>query len=264
MSSGEYSADMEQTKQLLENIKIAFLESLPEKCSEQEILVLALNGIEEPEFTDIYDELYRGVHSLKGSAGTYGIPVISTVCHHLEDYIEGLNGQVSNVDDDFITQCLGYLDLIRKAAKEATTDNPDFSFVTDKLASLLNQASAVLKPVLVIESSSAVAMLYKDTLSKFPLDITIVNDGIEALQLLLHKHFYFIITGKALKSLNGSAVISALRASESANSKIKTVMISSATNIKFCLGSKPDFLIKRDEDMLEKLIKVVSTIIKKN
>ncbi len=262
MSSDEFSPDIEQTKQLLENIKMAFLESLPEKCSEQEILVLALNGVEEPEFTDIYDEFYRGVHSLKGSAGTYGIPVISTVCHQLEDYMDSLNGKASNVDDDFITQCLSYLDLIRKAAKEAITDAPDFSFVDEKLKSISSQASTDLKPVLVIESSCAVAMLYKDSLAKFPLDITIVNDGIEALQLLLHKHFHFIITGKALKSLNGSAVISALRASESANSKIKTVMISSAINMKFCLGSKPDFLIRRDEDMVNRLTKVVSTLIK--
>jgi len=261
MASRKASAELDEAQHLLDNLKITFLETLPERCNEQDILVLALDGADQSEFTPTYDELYRSVHSLKGSAGTHGIQIISVICHQLEDFMEGLNGKSDNVNQDFINHCLSYLDLIRKAGTEAATDNPDFDFVQEALKSIHNLPFTSRKSVLIVESSTSMAMLYKDALSELPLQITMIDDGLKALELLLHKRFNFIITGKALKTLNGAALISALRSSESPNTKIKTIMLSSTSNMTFRMGSKPDYLIQRDERMHVRLATVVTKII---
>ncbi len=261
MSAANSTSDINQVKQLLDNLKFSFLEALPERCNEQDILVLALEGLDETEFTEVYDELYRNIHSLKGSAGTHGIQLISTICHHLEEQLEGLNGQTSKVDNKFVSHCLHYLDLIRRAGVEAATDTPDFQPIIVELDSNFKQTTVIKKRALIVESSTAMASLYSDALSELPIEITIVTDGLEALKLLLKNRYSFIVTSKSLKTLNGAALVSALKTSESANCNIKTIMISSSEHIKFRRGSRPDCLIQRNEKMIEKLLSIVTEII---
>ena len=128
--------DLSHAEQLLQKLKESFLDELAERCNEMELLVLALAS---PEFAskddvlDNYDELYRKIHSLKGSAGTHGVPLISTICHHFEDRLTFLEDDFGNMNEDFIGVCLAYVDLINNTAEEAMSEDPNYTAIENRL-----------------------------------------------------------------------------------------------------------------------------------
>jgi len=105
------------------------------------------------------------------------------------------------------------------------------------------------------------AMIYKGALDNLSLEITIVSDGMEALGLLLTKKYDFVITSKTVKTLNGAALISALRMSETANSQAKIILLSSSNYLEFGIGIKPDYVILKDSEVSDNLLSVAEEII---
>ena len=71
---------------LMEKMRGDYLAELPVKIQALEVAIHDL-GHPEHDQEALYTEIYRVVHSLKGTAGTYGIHVISTICRQFEDYL---------------------------------------------------------------------------------------------------------------------------------------------------------------------------------
>ena len=91
---------MKEVKAMLAALRLNYLRDLPSHIDELEELVLEL----EREGFDLERcrELYRRVHSLKGSGGTYGMHTLSDVCHPFEDCLSNLIEQLF-VEDQFLT-----------------------------------------------------------------------------------------------------------------------------------------------------------------
>jgi chemotaxis protein histidine kinase CheA len=62
---------------LMAELLAEFLDELPRRCNDLEQAVLSL----ENQSPGAFDELFRQVHSLKGTGGGVGIPIITTICH---------------------------------------------------------------------------------------------------------------------------------------------------------------------------------------
>lgn len=246
-------------EKLLQQLKSLFLEELEERCKEMELLVLSLS--KKGKVKGDYDELYRKIHSLKGIAGTHGVPLVSTICHNFEDRLNTLDDDFGNIDEKFIGECLRYIDLIKSTSDEAMSSAPDYTALEEKLDTIRQVFLDNNLVVLIVESSPLMAHLYQDSISNLPIKTVIVNDGLLALDRLLHERFDFMITGNSLKTLNGVALITALKASESINSDIQTIMITSASNVKFTAGMEPDHLIHRTSELANELLTVVSHLV---
>lgn len=260
-SSQNTALDISHVEQLLQQLKKSFLDELVERCNELELLSLALankGGVD-----DNYDELYRKVHSLKGIAGTHGVPVISTICHHFEDHLNVLEDDFSNIDEDFIDVCLVYVDLIASTAREAMKADPNYTETEKRLEEIRQTLLEDNLAVLIVESSPLMVKVYQNALSQLSVQTIVVGDGLQALERLLQERFDLVITGNALKTLNGVALISALKASESVNSDIHTIMITSTTNIQFPAGVEPDYLIHRTSELAKDLAVVVDGLVPK-
>lgn len=59
-------------------------------------------------------ELYRQVHTLKGSGGTYGLDFLSDICHPFEDLLSAIIETPLLTKQDAIELGLNYVDLMRK------------------------------------------------------------------------------------------------------------------------------------------------------
>lgn len=244
--------------QLLSQLKEAFIAELPERCGELERYVLALQSTPE-EADAVWSELYRKVHSLKGSGGTHGIPVISSICHQFEDCLMVLGPSVGPIDSRYVSACLSYIDLIRRSAEHErlgqTTDTGIFEQALERLRHVWMQNR---RPGLLVESSPLMAMMYQNALQELPVQLTLVDDGLTALQRLMHEHFAFVITAKTVKGLNGIALTYALRASQSPNRKAKVILVS-ASNEKerFPEGLGPDVVVQKNTQLSENLTQAV-------
>ena len=259
MAEESSQAQMSHTLKLLEQLKANFLSELPNQCQELSTLVLSL--AQHPENRGIYEELYRRVHSLKGSAGTHGIHIISQVCHHFEDLLATLDDASTKINNAFTNNCLAYVDLIQDAIKAAQHAHADYTAIEHELEHIKQVLSKDNYRGMVLEPSSMMALMYKDALLSLPVQLALSNSSLSALERLLQERFDFLILGKEQKMLNGAALISALRASGSVNSSIPTIMITSNGNKGIPECGKPDHIIARDTQLTDTLVKAVESVI---
>lgn len=259
MAVNSSQAPLSQTLKLLEQLKENFLSELPEQCQELNALVLSLT--QHPENHNIYDELYRKVHSLKGSAGTHGIHIISQVCHHFEDLLTTLDDASNQINNTFTNNCLSYVDLIQDAIKAAQHAHADFTAIEHELEHIQQILNKDSYRGMVLEPSPMMTLMCKDALSELPVQLVLSSNSLAALERLLQERFDFLILGKEQKMLNGAALISALRASGSINSSIPTIMITSNGSKGIPEYGKPSHIIARDTQLTDNLAKTVESII---
>jgi chemotaxis protein histidine kinase CheA len=208
---------------LLQGMRAAFLDDLQERCDQCDNLLLGLE--KNPEDRVLFDELYREVHSLKGSGGTHGLHIITRICHQLEDCLSHVAEK-----KDFsrsLERALKYVDLLRRVEGYGRMENPDYSGIEADMEVLRQSALQSRKSCLVAESSNMMSRVYQTVLEQHSIQMTLVSNGMQALSRLLHEPFDFAIIGRELQDLNGVAVISALRASHCKNEKLPVIFVSS-------------------------------------
>lgn len=247
-----------QVQKLLLQLRNDYINELSPQCGEIENLVLSLAA----SFKENYEELYRRVHSMKGSAGTHGLEIITSICHHLEEQLNGLEAQGGRVTSLTTDLLLRYVDLMRRARNIAVKNGSDFSDIEKELEKIRQRVLEDQYPVMLVESSGYVKLLCVESLKKLPLNITLEDDGLTALGLLLRNRYSLLITTHEAKTLNGTALISALRASDSVNKNIETIMLTSRDSLQGEMGGeRADYVVNKNTALGDALPRAVREII---
>lgn len=200
--------------ELLEALKAEYLGTLPERISEIESLVLGL-----PDDTDIED-LLRVVHSLKGAAGTHGFHVFTKICHQMEDMMRELINSQKIHTQAAVDILLDYNDLQNTALDIISNNDENFSVIDHKLNKISSTVGNEQRKVLVVEPSSLYASMIESVLNDENCQTKIVSDGFVALENLLMQTYDVVITAMETPTLNGEALLSALRISQDRKSVV--------------------------------------------
>lgn len=230
----------------------SFLHELPEKCHQLEALILKL---EEPTANHraVFDELYRKVHSVKGTGGTLGLPIVTSICHALENSLTAAHG---NYASPFADNCLKYIDLLLQVPEASERGN--VTLIQETLDSLTMANGGELS-VLVIEPSKTFAHSYRKVLQECHARETLVTTGMKALEMLLLEKFDAIITARHLSDISSFGVLCGIRYSDNRNRTTPTIVLASDTaNIPPCVSL--DHVVKRDGLMLENIHKILRHI----
>lgn len=248
---------MEQVKAMLLALRSNYLRDLPSQLDELEELVLDLErtGFE----TEKSRELYRRIHSLKGSGGTYSLHVLSDICHPFEDLISNLLEHPELFNNGFVEIALQYLDLLRSVQETYQGGQEPGSEIKTALHGLRRQASLTLHSALIVDVSEVVIGMLRDILKASHFRIEVVDDGYIALGRVLSEPFDVIITGLEIKRLNGLALIGAIQKSGVRVSKVKTVLLTSTSLA--LKNDKPDFILKKDAELKKNLSLVLAEIV---
>jgi CheY-like chemotaxis protein len=89
--------------------------------------------------------------------------------------------------------------------------------------------------------------------------VTVLDNGLHALERLLHERYHILITGHEVKMLNGLALVSAVRLSHRHNQHIKAILLSSQKPRLFRRDIDPDYTIPRDARFPENLSSTIQT-----
>jgi CheY-like chemotaxis protein len=252
-------ANIAHAQRLLDQLRVGFVAELPDRLEELEELVLKLN--QEKTFQETFETLYRKTHSLKGSAGTFGLPVITQICHQNEECLNHIAGQFHNVNDEFMDNCLAYVDLMRQALDDAQRADGSPSQVEASLAKLRSYLQSERCHGLIVESLKVNTNLYLGVLKSLPIQFSIADNGYQALERLLQQHFDVVITGMELPMLNGAALIAATRLNGRGNRDIKSILITSGDVTHLPESIAPSYVVRRDQHMTERLRQAVREII---
>lgn len=243
-------------ERLLESIRDSFVAELPERCDDLEQLVLALGKMQS--FAAAFEEVYRKVHSLKGSAGTHGLGMLTLISHQFEDLLSTLDQDFAKVNDAIIDTSLRYVDLLRECSLAAADGRRvDAHRVNDTLEKLKFSIFPGEFSCLIVENSKMLARVAQHAIEGLPVAVSIVDNGVAALERLLHEKFDILITSKELPSLNGVALISAVRYSEGVNRDVFTLLLTSKPTFNPPNPGMIDVVLHKDGQLASNLMGIV-------
>jgi len=259
MAAKNENPSLDISKLLIE-LRNAFLAELPARLETIESLILELN--KTPDFSENYKSLFRHVHSLKGSAGTHGLHIVTTVCHALEDEIVTVEGNQAIVSGDLVTAWLGYIDLLRSTMEDFHAGREDFSAVEVTLAEMRDRGKDRQHNGLLVIGAGVHRQMCQLAFNDWPVNLALCENGYHALGRLLHEPFDFLVTNMELPLLNGKALICALRMSNGRNRHIPSVLLTSRTTVRSDRVTDPDYVVLKDATMVRNLGQTTQKIIK--
>ena len=218
---------------LLDNLREGFLDELPGRIDLIEGEVMAAHD------SDSYDELFRMVHSLKGSAGTYNFQLVTKIAHDMEEVMLALMQRQLFSLPSTRDILLKFVDILRDTTETLRESKVPPQDVHERLELLSNEIFAKNISVLVVEPSNVYASLIEFSLESLPIKFTFVSDCLQALENLLIKKYDVLLTSLESPRLNGDAIASAIRLVNNFNKDTEIVLITSLSKDK--ITNKNDF-----------------------
>ena len=232
-----------------------FLKCVPETISTIENYVLSL---EREKFNlSILRNMKGEIHSLKGSAGSYNMNILSTICHKFEDYISEGDEDIFWEDSNNIDTILSFIDLLRTCCRAYVfNDEEKFFNIKKKLNQLTKNAENTGKHILIVEGSKTIAIKLGYFCKERNFIVAYAKDGYEALGRLLHERFDYLITSVQVIPLDGISLIKTIKMIDSNSKNIKTILISSEDKIFNNIEDVIDYKLLKDGALLENLHKI--------
>ncbi len=239
---------------LLRRLRTAYVAQLAGAIAavEKDLRALDRSG----DFATRFEACYRRVYALKSGAGSYGLPILAKIGHQLEEHLHRLAAEPG---EDLLQRCLAHVALMREVQEEVSRGVERFPEVEDRLAELRATLLGPRYSALVVEKSKVNVKLCNDTLKAYPVHVTVVDDGLQALEWLLGQRYHLLITALDVGMLNGLALIAAVRANKRLNHDIQAILVSSSPSLpNFKRDIDPNFTIARDGKFAESLSQAVA------
>jgi chemotaxis protein histidine kinase CheA len=234
---------MNVAAKMLQQLRTTYLNELPMRLNDIEHAFMALekSGFVAEDFNSVF----RLVHSLKGSGGTYGIYEITNICHPLEDCLSEILEHPHKLTKAFADIVLAYIDLLRDVVDDFSFNDECQIDIEKQLQALRQRAFPAMRTALIVERSNAIIVLLRECLRDQHVHAEVVNDGYVALGRALTESFDFVISSMEVHHLNGAAVIAALGLTQGSHTRTKTILL---TTNKASIPSvvKPDFTVVKD------------------
>ena len=259
------AAREEELEAELERERDSYLRELVSTLEEIESLVLDLSGANgDAEQTR---SLARQIHTIKGTAGSLGLDLLSLAAHRMEDLLASERpGQ--DGDDKFIDRLLAQNDLLTSIAEAYLDDNARFlddlrcQVVSGDAAPRADaKLEAHLDRVLIVEPSVATLQFCVKVLQELGSpQVTSVRDGYEALGLLLKEKFDAVITSLQIPTIDGQSLTAVLRTIPGPNAATPVVLLTSAAGALDPAKARPDYVVEKNLGLVNELSAVLQRL----
>jgi len=255
-------SDAVNVNALLGELKKSFIADIPSRLSDMEAMILSADN--EDTFSDNFETLYRQTHSLKGTAGSYGLHIITSICHKFEDALSSTQGKHKPFMQHGMDNWLKYVDLLQTTIESIESGKTDFSDVERRLVQLetLQTGGGEYKHhALIVAASHLYEQICNTAFGDSPIKFSFSRDGHEALGRLLNEPFDIVITDMEAPLLNGMALIGALRLSTNRNRKIRAILLTSTKMEKINRTTDPDYVVLKDSNFANNLTSTIESLI---
>ncbi|TNE65667.1 MAG: hypothetical protein EP335_05160 [Alphaproteobacteria bacterium] len=197
---------------LIDKLRTEFLEASEDSLDAIEAIAnQSLQGTANPD--QAFEEIRRHIHSIKGSAASVGYPIISTIAHRLEDYLDGAH----HLDANLIGGIGKYCDQIREIV--STGREPSSQHIAQLLRALPISAQAggfdikVLDvEVLLVSPSKMISKIVRNELMQCGFRVVRATGAMEAFQLAVRSQPDAMVFAQTLDELSGAELARAFKA----------------------------------------------------
>ena len=199
-------------QEALAQLRQEFIDSSAERLDQIDLLIDRMYNDKGDRNAD-FVEFQRDIHSMKGSAGTYGFDSVTLIAHRLEDFIEAVpdlsNGQLLDVQV--------YVDRIREileSGQNASKERLDDILVTLPTIGPAPTITQELKTVSVflIMPKGVQRKLITQELVSCGFELAFSNRPLEAFSLIVSLKPDLIVSSMEFDELSGLELAWSLRA----------------------------------------------------
>ena len=235
-----------------EALRKEYLEELLQTTDELEEIILKLES--ESDKSLVFKNILRKVHSVKGAAGSYGFPVISTVCHLFEDHIRVCMEQ-NKTNTEVVSELLDFHAKLMQALKGYKSgNNQELLELQNSLTKSPVDNSEIKEiRVLVVEPAATVARVIKNAFDPQSAKVSVAKNGYDALGRLLNEEFDLILSSYQLPLMDGMTLLQTIKLNQGKNKETKFVIVSSSdSQVKRYAGPfQPNLVIAKDMHVTE-------------
>jgi two-component system, chemotaxis family, sensor kinase CheA len=123
----------------MENLILVFVEEATELLEDLERALLKLES--NHEHKEGISEVFRTMHSLKGTAGMFGFEAIATLTHGLETIYQSIREGECSLTPEIFRTTLQCLDHLRDILNDPRLTNPALAETHEKLAANISNLS---------------------------------------------------------------------------------------------------------------------------
>jgi len=197
---------------LIEKLRVEFLETTEDSLDHiEEVLNGYLDGGGDPKGT--LEDLWRRVHSIKGTAASVGYPMTTTIAHRLEDYLEGLK----DIDASLAGGIGKYCDQIREIV--SNNREPSQQEIAQILRALpLHHRASNFEieildvEVLLVSPSKMISKIVRNELMQCGFRVVRATGAMEAFQLAVRSQPDAMVFAQTLDELSGAELARAFKA----------------------------------------------------
>jgi chemotaxis protein histidine kinase CheA len=240
---------------VLEQLRLEYIENSGDKLDQIDDLIGSLLGLEGDKWRDIYIDFQRQIHTIKGTAGSYGFQIVTEIAHSLEDYLEASN----NLGADQLSDVQLYIDQMRWIFEAG--ENPSEKIAAEILRKLPNPNKSSFSdqeirqiPVILVMPYNIQRKIIANELSSCGFRVFIADTSVRAIELALTHKPTIVFSNYDISDINGVELALVFRSIEATKS-INLAILSSqkATNQQF--ASLPDDVkvIRKGEEFSEDL-----------
>lgn len=237
----------------LSRLKQDFIESSLEKLDEVDQIIDNIYN-ERGHRGDQFFQLQRDIHSIKGSAGTHGMNLVTLVAHRLEDYLEA----VPRLNLEQWRSVQIYADEIRALIDLGKDPSPeDVKHILHRLphaqepASEFSDQKRKKVTILLVMPVGVQRKLIGQELAACGFDLSFTDKPVEAIKLIMELKPNAVLSNKELNNMTGvelANVLGEIKATQ--NIPFALLTSSEVTPRDLPKGSK---IIRKGEDFVSDL-----------
>ena len=245
---------------MLRRLRTNFLAEMTEALDAIESDLRALERTDR--FGEMFERGYRKIRALEGNASIYSLPMISKICHQLEEHLNVFAVDPDLLTADMMERCQAHIALMHKVQEAARHGAEHFNDVDEALQALRSKLLGQRFCALIVEVSKVNIKLCTEIMKGYPAHVTVIDSGYQALELLLQHKYQLLIIGMEVKLLNGLALVAAVRMSARGNQDIQSILLTSSKLPSLKRTVDPNFIVARDSHFLENLARAIESSIK--